>query len=49
MKNSPKNKTSGIFLRISLPLAVLTCLALTSGTARASIAYGSINNFDTCE
>jgi hypothetical protein len=47
MKNLLKNKTSGNPLWISLPLAVLTGLVLTSGAARASIAYGSINNFDT--
>ena len=40
-------QTAKMLWRSSLPLAVLTCLTLTSGTARASIAYGSINNFDT--
>ena len=38
MKNLLKNKTSGNPLWISLPLAVLTGLVLTSGAARASIA-----------
>ena len=32
---------------MSLSLAVLTCLLLTNGAARASQAYGTVNNFDT--
>jgi hypothetical protein len=47
MEQSWKDQTSRRFFRSALPLSVLTCLALTSGTARAGIAYGSINNFDT--
>ena len=47
MKKTLQNKTLGILSRISLPLAALTCLALTSVTARASVAYGTVNNFDT--
>ena len=47
MKKSRKDQSLRMLFRSSLPLSVLTGLALTSGTARASIAYGSINNFDT--
>jgi hypothetical protein len=47
MKNSSLTTNRGEFLRIFLPLAVLTAFALTSGPVRAGIAYGSINNFDT--
>ncbi|MBI3852010.1 MAG: putative Ig domain-containing protein [Verrucomicrobia bacterium] len=53
MKKSSEIKTSGSRLRISrssswLPALVALCLfALSGGSARASIAYGSINNFDT--
>lgn len=47
MKNTLQNKTSGMLRRISLPFAALTCLALTTGTTRASQAYGTVNNFDT--
>src|ERR1051326_5021390 len=47
MKKIPQSRTSGIRLRISLAFAALTCLALASGTARASQAYGTVNNFDT--
>ena len=46
MKKLLKNKTSEIISRLSLPLAVLTTLLLTAGTARASQAYGTVNNFD---
>jgi len=47
MKIVLENKTPENPAWISLPLAVLTGLVLTGGAARASIAYGSINNFDT--
>jgi len=58
MKHTFKNKTAGSLLQVSessaaiiRPLArgfvALFVLALSSGVARASIAYGSINNFDT--
>jgi len=47
MNNSLQTKPSGTLSRIALPLAALTVLALTIVTGRASIAYGSINNFDT--
>jgi hypothetical protein len=47
MKLSFKNKLSDSFRQISLPLAVLSCIALFSGVAHASIAYGTVNNFDT--
>src|ERR1039457_70899 len=40
-------QTSKRLFRRNLSLSVVACLALASGTARASIAYGSINNFDT--
>lgn len=44
----PINKRMSAFLhRFSLPLAMLTALAFTGMAARASVAYGSINNFDT--
>ena len=42
MRQTPKT-----LFRRNLPLSVVACLALASGTARASIAYGNINNFDT--
>jgi hypothetical protein len=47
MKTVLENKTPESPAWINLSLAVLAGLALTGGTARASIAYGSINNFDT--
>ncbi len=48
MKDALKNQSSGRFLRGFLSsTALVSLLALNSGTARASIAYGSINNFDT--
>ena len=58
MKITTAKKTSASFLSDTLSLARQTCpilailvgscaLALSSGVARASIAYGSINNFDT--
>jgi len=46
MKKTLPNKTSGILSRISLSLAALTALALTTTAAHASQAYGSVNNFD---
>jgi hypothetical protein len=58
MKITTAEKTSASFLSDTLSLATQSCpilpilvgscaLALGSGVARASIAYGSINNFDT--
>jgi hypothetical protein len=47
MKITAMGQTSKTLFRRNLPLSVVVCLALASGTARASIAYGSINNFDT--
>src|SRR5271157_1894860 len=53
MKNRSKNKTSGglrqasFSTRAQVCLLVACVLALSGGVARASIAYGSINNFDT--
>jgi hypothetical protein len=58
MKNSSSRRKPGNFWRGSLCLSVLIAplrygilalciLALSGGAARASIAYGSINNFDT--
>ena len=46
MKKIFETKTTGSLRRIALPLAALTCLALSSITARASQAYGTVNNFD---
>src|SRR5690348_6343017 len=53
MKNPSKNKMSGNLRLISVsPIARIWLLAMcvlasASGMARASVAYGSINNFDT--
>ncbi len=47
MKITFQNIPSGIRFRISLLLATLTVLALTNSSARASQAYGTVNNFDT--
>lgn len=47
MNKKLKNKQHGNPSSISLLLAVLTCLLLTTGTTRASQAYGTVNNFDT--
>lgn len=58
MKNSSQNKTTGSRPRISRTslasirpplrgLVILSVLALSGVVAHASIAYGSINNFDT--
>ena len=42
-----QDNAKGILSRISLPLAALTALLLSCGPARASQAYGTVNNFDT--
>ena len=47
MKNPSKHETLRKLFWSLLPPSVFICLVLTTGTARASIAYGSINNFDT--
>src|ERR1017187_2099406 len=47
MRITAITQTSKRLFRRNLSLSVVACLALASGTARASIAYGSINNFDT--
>jgi len=41
-----KTTTCSLIAMVS-GLAGLACMVVTDGTARASIAYGSINNFDT--
>ena len=47
MKKSLDKNTSLKLAWFSAPLAVLTGLALTGSPARASQAYGTVNNFDT--
>ena len=47
MKNFLNFKSSQRSSRVPLSLAVLSCLVLASGAARASQAYGTVNNFDT--
>lgn len=47
MKSSFKTRLSRDLQRFCLPLAVAAVIALAGATAHASIAYGSINNFDT--
>ena len=45
MKTSFKIQASRNLQRLSISLAIATTIALAVGTVRASIAYGSINNF----
>src|SRR5271165_6674172 len=47
MKKLLAKKTSGNPACLSLSLAVLASLALAVSAARASQAYGTVNNFDT--
>ena len=47
MKTNPISPLKRTLTVKAVSIAVLGCLALQSGTAKGSIAYGSINNFDT--
>ena len=47
MKTSFKTQLSRVHQRLSLSLALAAVIAFAGATARASTAYGTINNFDT--